>query len=111
MNNINVMNKNGYIFVIQSNLMDIAKLVERGCTIFPSIEALYKGKCDFLEMETDEAEGCEFSILTSHSGKTVIDDGMCNQWELTINELDWLVEMDGCPQPQIIEDIVAEYQM
>ncbi|AHY25382.1 hypothetical protein PS2_136 [Serratia phage PS2] len=110
MKDINVMNKHGYIFVIQTN-MDIAKLVERGCSIFPTIEDLYKAKCDKLDAEMDEVEGCEFTILNSHDGRTFITDAMLNQWELTINELDWLVNMDECEQPEILEDIIAEYQM
>ncbi|MDP1183221.1 hypothetical protein, partial [Klebsiella pneumoniae] len=84
-------------------------LIQNGCTIYPDIDAMYKGKCDLLDNTLDEVQGCEFKI-TGTSNDTYMDDDI-SRWKLTINEIDWLVNMNECEQPKCIEEVIAFYQM
>lgn len=112
MNFINVMNKNGCIFVIQKDLMDPVALLANGCTLYPSVKDLYKAKCDLLDMESYEVDGCEFAIKGTKTEMFLFDD-IDNEVGslLDVTHLNWLVEMGECEQPEIIEQIVAFYQM
>ena len=109
MKELNVMNKHGYIFVIQADLMDPLTLLSNGCSIHPDIDALYKAKCDLLDNELDEVQGCEFKI-TGTKEKMFMDDDM-NKWIIDLHEIDWLVNMNECDQPENMEQVIAFYQM